>query len=49
MQLCQKQEFFSKFFFAFLKSTLNFEAFQEKKNLVPDLFSKLRTPKKVFK
>ena len=27
MQLSQKQEIFNEFFFAFLKSTLNFELF----------------------
>ena len=30
MQLSQKQEIFNQFFFAFLKSTLNFEPFQKK-------------------
>ena len=30
MRLSKKQEIFSKFFFAFLKSTLNFEHFAEK-------------------
>ena len=30
MQLSQKQEIFSEFFFAFLKSTLNFEHFPKK-------------------
>ena len=30
MPLYQKQEIFSKFFFAFLKSTLNFEHFPKK-------------------
>ena len=30
MQLSQKQEIFSKFFVAFLKSTLNFEPFLKK-------------------
>ena len=30
MQLSQKQEFFSEFFFTFLKSTLNFERFPKK-------------------
>ena len=30
MQLSQKQEIFSQFFFAFLKSTLNFEHFPKK-------------------
>ena len=30
MQLSQKQEIFSEFFFEFLKSTLNFEHFPKK-------------------
>ena len=30
MQLSQKQEIFSGFFFAFLKSTFNFEPFPKK-------------------
>ena len=30
MQLSQKQEIFIEFFFAFLKSTLNFEHFPKK-------------------
>ena len=30
MQLSQKQETFSEFFFGFLKSSLNFEHFQKK-------------------
>ena len=30
MQLSQKQEIFSEFFFEFLKSTLNFERFPKK-------------------
>ena len=30
MRLCQKQEIFSRFFFEFLKSTLNFENFPKK-------------------
>ena len=30
MQLSEKQEIFSQFFFAFLKSTLNFEHFPKK-------------------
>ena len=49
MQLSQKEEIFFQFFFAFLKSTLNFERFPKKKNLIADLFPKLRTQKKVFK
>ena len=31
MQLSQKQDLFSEFFFAFLKSTLNFEHFTKRK------------------
>ena len=30
MQLSEKQEIFAQFFFAFLKSTLNFEHFPKK-------------------
>ena len=32
MQLSEKQETFCQFFFAFLKSTLNFEHFPKKEN-----------------
>ena len=32
MQLSQKQETLSQFFFAFLKSTLNFKRFPKKEN-----------------
>ena len=49
MPLSQKQEIFSEIFFTFLKSTLNFEHFPKKKNLIADLFPKLRTAKKLFK
>ena len=49
MRLSEKQEIFSQFFFAFLKSTLNFEHFPKKKYLIADLFPKLRTAKKLFK
>ena len=45
--LSQKQKTFSQFGSAFLKSTLNFEHFQKKINLVADVFSKLPSPKKV--
>ena len=45
MRLSPKQEIFSQFFFTFLKSTLNFEHFAKKKNLIADLFPKLRTAK----
>ena len=49
MRLSQKPEIFFEFFFAFLKSPLNFERFSKKNNLIANLFPKLRTPKKVFK
>ena len=42
--LSQKQKTFSQFFFAFLKSTLNFEHFQRK-----DDPEKLRIPNKVIR
>ena len=45
--LSQKQKTFSQFGSAFLKSTLNFEHFQKKINLVADVFPKLPSPKKV--
>ena len=47
--LSQKQKTFSEFFCAFLKSTLNFEHFQKKINLIADVFRKLPSPKKVIK
>ena len=49
MQLSQKRKIFCQFFFTFLKSTLNLEHFQKKKNLIADLFPKLGTAKKLFK
>ena len=49
MELSQKQEIFPEIFFAFFKSTLNFEIFQKKNNHIADLFPKLRTLKKVLK
>ena len=47
--LSQKQKTFSEFFCAFLKSTLNFEHFQKKINLIAGVFRKLPSPKKVIK
>ena len=47
--LSQKQKTFSEFFCAFLKSTLNFEHFPKKINLIDDVFRKLPSPKKVIK
>ena len=47
--LSQKQKTFFEFFSAFLKSTLNFEHFQKKINLIADVFPKLASPKKVIR
>ena len=47
--LSQKQENFSQFFSAFLKSTFNSEHFEKKINLIADVFSKLPSPKKVIR
>ena len=47
--LSPKQKTFSQFFSAFLKSTLNFEHFQKKINLIADVFPKLPFPKKVIR
>ena len=47
--LSQKQKTFSLFLSAFLKSTLNFEHFQTKLNLIANVFPKLPSPKKVIR
>ena len=47
IHLSQKQKTFPEFFCAFFKSTLNFELFQKKMNLIPYVFPKLQTPKYV--
>ena len=47
--LSQKQKTFSQFFSAFLKSTLNYEHFQKKINLIADVFPKLPSAKKVIR
>ena len=47
--LSQKQQAFSQFFSAFLKSTLNFADFQKKMTLIADVFPKLPSPKKVIR
>ena len=46
--LSQKQKTFSQFGSSFLKSTLNFEHFQKKINLIADVFRKLPSPKIVI-
>ena len=47
--LSQKQQTFSEFFSAFLKSTLNFEHFQNKMTLIADIFPQLPSPKMVIR
>ena len=47
MQLDQEAKTFAKIFFAFLKSTSNFEHFRKKVTLIANVFPKLRTPKNV--
>ena len=47
--LSQKQKTFSQFGYPFLKSTLNFEHFQKKINLIADVFPKLPSPKNVIR
>ena len=47
--LSQKQKTFSQFFSPFLKSTLNFEHFQKKINLIADVFPKLPSAKKLIR
>ena len=47
--LSQKQKTFSQFLSPFLKSTLNFEHFQKKINLIADVFPKLPSAKKVIR
>ena len=49
MQLSRKQEALSQFFFAFLKSTLNFKDFSKKKTARADVFPQLRAQKNVLK
>ena len=47
--LSQKQKTFSEFFSPFLKSTLNFEHFQKKINLIADVFPNLPSRKIVIR
>ena len=43
----ENKKLFLNFFFAFFKSSLNFEHFQKRKmSLIADVFPKLRTPRK---
>ena len=47
MHFLKKENIFSEFFFALLKSASNFEHFQEKMILIGDAFLNLRTAKDV--
>ena len=49
IRLSEKQKTFFDFFSAFLKSTLNFEHFQKKINVIADVFPKLPSPRKVIR
>ena len=46
--LSQKQKTFSQFFSGFLNSTLNFEHFEKKINLIADIFPRLPSTKIVI-
>ena len=47
--LSEKQNTFSQYFSAFLKSTLNFEHFQKKMTLIADVFPKLPSLRKMIR
>ena len=49
IHVSQKENTFSEFFSAFLKSKLNSKHFQKKMTLREDLFPILRTPQKVIR
>ena len=49
MHLSEKEKNFSEYFFAFLKSTSNFEHFQKKMTRIAYEFPKLGTPKNVVR
>ena len=46
MRLSQKQEIYSEFFFAFLKSTLNFQRFPKKEEPHSILISEIKDAEK---
>ena len=46
MRLSQKKEIFSPFFFAFLKSTLNFERFPKKEEPLSWFISEIKNAEK---
>ena len=47
--LSEKQNTFSQYFSAFLKSTLNIEHFQKKMTLIADVFPKLPSLRKMIR
>ena len=47
--LSEKQKTFFEYFSTFLKSTWNFEHFQQKMIFIADVFPKLPSPKKVIR
>ena len=49
MHLSQKQNIFSRFFYAFFKSALNFEHFQKTMTLIASAFPTLPTRKDLFR
>ena len=49
MHLSQKQNIFSRFFYAFFKSPLNFEDFQKTMTLIASAFPTLPTRKDLFR
>ena len=49
MQLSQKQKTFFQFLLSILKSILNLKYFPENKDLIADVFPKLRAPKNVIR
>ena len=49
MHLSQKQKAFSQLYWAYFKSTLNFEHFEKRMTLIAYVFPKLRTRKGVVR
>ena len=49
IQLSKKQKIFCQFFFAFLKSILNFTNLQRKMNLIADVFPEILPPKDIVR
>ena len=50
MELCRKQKTFPQFFFAFLKSILNYKHFPKKQmTLIADVFPEIPAPKNMVR